>query len=216
MGETIAEEDTWFTNIHQYLSTKLPLEELNRDERKRLAVQSRHYCLLQDTLYNKEVDGIRHRTVQSNEKDVILREAHSGLVGGHYAGDATIRKIWRSGLWWPTTLKDAIRYAKECDLSQRMGQPTEQARMLHQPVLPLDPFQKWGLNFVKPFKPPTMRTDNRYIIVSTDYCKKWVVAKALKDNIAASTTNFLSEHLWCRYECSIELISNQGGHFPDR
>ena len=79
------------------------------------------------------------------------------------------QEIWQSGLWWPTTLKDAIRYAKECDLCQQMGQPTEQAQMPHQPVLPLEPFQKWGLDFVGPFKPPTMRTGNRYVIVARDY-----------------------------------------------
>ena len=37
--------------------------------------------------------------------------------------------------------------------------------MPHHPVLPLEPFQKWGLDFVGPFKPAAMRTGNRYIIV---------------------------------------------------
>ena len=104
------------------------------------------------------VDGIWCRAVQSDEKDAVLCEAHCGVVGGHYAGEATTRKIWRSGLWWPTTLKDIVRYCKECDLCQRLGQPTEKARMPHQPVLSLEPFQKWGLDFVSPFKPPAMRT----------------------------------------------------------
>ena len=48
-----------------------------------------------------------------DEKDIIMREAHCRVAGGHYAGDATARKIWQSGLWWLTTLKDAVRYAKE-------------------------------------------------------------------------------------------------------
>ena len=85
--------------------------------------------------------------------------------------------------------------------------------MPHHSILSLEPFQKWGLDFVGPFKPPVMRTGNRYIIVATDYCTKWVEAKALRDNMAASTTNFLYECIWCRYGCQIELISDQGGHF---
>ena len=132
---------------------------------------------------------------------------------GHYAGEATARKIWRNGLWWPTTLKDLVRYMKECDLCQRMGQSTEQARIPHQPVLPLEPFQKWGLVFVGPFKPPAMRTGNRYVIVTTNYYTKWVEAKALRDNTMTLTTKFLYEYIWCRYGCLIELIRDQGGHF---
>mgnify|MGYP002775707602 FL=1 len=58
-----------------------------------------------------------------------------------------------------------------------------------------------------------MRTGNRYMIIATDYCTKWVEAKALRDNTATSTTKFLYEYIWCRYGCPIELISDQGGHF---
>ena len=85
--------------------------------------------------------------------------------------------------------------------------------MPHQPVLPLEPLQKWGLDFVGQFKPPAIRTGNRYVIVATDYCTKWLEAKALRDNTAASTTKFLYEYIWCRYGCPIELVSYQGGHF---
>ena len=37
---TVRDEDKWLTNMHQFLSTGLPPEEMNRDERKRLAVIS--------------------------------------------------------------------------------------------------------------------------------------------------------------------------------
>ena len=39
----------------------------------------------------------------------VLREVHCGVTRGHYVGDATTRKIWRSRYWWSTTLKDAVR-----------------------------------------------------------------------------------------------------------
>ena len=83
--------------------------------------------------------------------------------------------------------------------------------MPHQPILPLEPFQKWGLDFVRPFKLAVACTDNKYIIVATDYCTKWVKETALRDNSMATTIIFLFECIWCRFGSSIELISDQGG-----
>ena len=76
------------TDMHQFLSTGLPPDKMDRDEWKRVAVQSRHFCLIGDTLYHKGADGIWRRAVQSDEKEMILREAHCGIAGGHYAGYA--------------------------------------------------------------------------------------------------------------------------------
>ena len=90
---TAVEEDKWLTEMHQFLSTGLPPNKMDRDERKRLMVRSRHVCLIQETLYHKEADGIWRHAVRSDEKDIILREAHCGIAGGHYAGDATSLKI---------------------------------------------------------------------------------------------------------------------------
>ena len=209
-------KDAWISEMTIFLTTGLPPEHLSADERKGLAVRSRNFCFLNDTLYHKGADGIWRRAVRQFEKSVILRESHCGIAGGHYAGETTARKIWNSGLWWPTVMKDAVDYCRKCDLCQRLGQPTEKDRMPFQPILPLEPFQKWGLDFVGSFKPVTIRTGNRYIIVATDYCTKWVEAKPLRDNTATSTTKFLYENIWCRFGCPIELVSDQGTHFINK
>ena len=165
-------EDKCLTEMSTFLSTGLPPPLMRTDKKKRLAVRSRNFYLIQDMLYHKGSDGIRCRCICNDEKEAILREAHCGIAGGHYAGDATARKVWQVGLWWPTTQRDAQQYCRECDLCQRLGKPIEQACMPHQSVLPLEPIQKWGLDFVGPFTPAAARTGIKYILVATDYCTK--------------------------------------------
>ena len=52
--------------------------------------------------------------------------------------------------------------------------------------------------------------------MATNYCTKWVEAKALRDNTVMSTTKFIYEYLWFQFAYPIELISDQGGHFLNR
>ena len=100
------------------------------------------------------------------------------------------KKIWSSGLWWPKTTKDAVEYCRQCNFRQRIGQPIEKDKMSFQLVLPLEPFQKWILDFVGPFKAAAIKTGNRYIIVAKNYCMKWVETKPLQDNTTLSQQNF--------------------------
>jgi hypothetical protein len=135
--------DQWLTDIIYFLKHGVPPEELSKAERKRLGVCSRAFSLVTDNLYHKSADGVWRRVVRKDEQEDVLRECHSGVASGHYAGEVTARKVWQSGLWWPTVLRDTHLFAKERDLCQRTGQPQESAWMSHQPVLPLEPFQKW-------------------------------------------------------------------------
>ena len=65
---------------------------MDRDERKRVAAISRHFYVVGDTLYHKGADGIYGRAVRSDEKEMILREAHCGIAGGHYGGPENMAK----------------------------------------------------------------------------------------------------------------------------
>ena len=61
-------------------------------------VRSQNFCLLNDALYHKGVDGIWQRVVRQFEKEAILCEAHCGIVRGHYVGEMVARKNWNSDL----------------------------------------------------------------------------------------------------------------------
>ena len=61
MNEELA--DAWITEMAFFLTTGLPPEHMSIDERKRLAVRSRNFFLLNNTLYHKGADGIWRRMV---------------------------------------------------------------------------------------------------------------------------------------------------------
>ena len=51
-------EDEWIFEMIIFLSTGIPPEHMSADERKKIAVRSQNFCLLNDILYHKGVDGI--------------------------------------------------------------------------------------------------------------------------------------------------------------
>jgi hypothetical protein len=83
--------DKWLSDVIYFLSHGVPPEELSKAERKQLGVRSRAFSLMNDSLYHKSADGVWRRVVRRDEQEDVLRECHSGVAGGHYAGDVTTR-----------------------------------------------------------------------------------------------------------------------------
>ena len=59
-----------------------------------------------------------------SEDDIyeILKVAHDGPCGGHFAEKRTGHKVLQMGYYWPSIFHDAQNYVKRCDSFQRMGQ----------------------------------------------------------------------------------------------
>jgi hypothetical protein len=79
-------------------------------------------------------------------------------------------------------------------------------------ILPTEPFQKWGLDFIEHVKLASQMSSNQYILVATDYVTKWVEAQALRTNIAAIIAKFLYEHILTRFGCLLIIVTNQSTH----
>ena len=74
-----------------------------------------------------------------------------------------------------------------------MGRPTAADQMPLQAQVQIEPFEKWGLDFVGPISP--MSRKKRYILVCTDYVTKWVEAKALLRATEKSVIEFIYEEI---------------------
>jgi hypothetical protein len=76
-------------------------------------------------------------------------------------------------------------------------------------TLSVEPFMKWGINFIGPIKVVGRTIGNQYILVVTDYATKWVEAKVLRTNTVVATTKFLYVNIFIRFGCPFTLVNDQ-------
>jgi hypothetical protein len=85
--------------------------------------RSKNYVLVGDKLYRQVTSlGVLLKCVSSEKGKEILGEIHSGCCGNHATSRILVGKAFRSGFYWPTTLKDMeglIRKCKGCQMFVR-------------------------------------------------------------------------------------------------
>jgi hypothetical protein len=132
-------------------------------------VKATNYQLITGNLYKLGENGILRHCVLENERLIILKEAHDGIVGGNYAGKSITHNILCTWLWWPTLHKDAKEYCQSYDICQRVGKPSRRDEMSLNAQVTLQEFGKWYIDFVGTIKPQARRLGVRYIIIGIEY-----------------------------------------------
>ena len=203
-AQLFSTEPDWLHPIVDYLTTGTFRAHMTKEARKRIAHKAIPYQVLDGQLYRVGKNHQLRQVLTGSQPTTILQELHKGNAGGHYSHDITVRKILDAGYCWPTLHQDAVRYCQTCHECQM----TVSSKLVTQ--LPTEPFMKWGLDFIGPVK-KTRHTACRYILVATDYATKWVEARALRENTARETAQFLYERILTRFGCPLHLVSDQGG-----
>ena len=207
-----SEEKSEYSEIVSYLVNRTYPTGLSKEEKSVFQNNVAPYTIIQGILFRIGADEQLKRCLEKQERKQVMRALHSGPSGGHFATATTANRIQSASYWWPYLVRDVRAYVGSCDQCQRTGAPTFRNHWPLTPILPISPFEKWGIDFVGPINPVSTRR-NRYIILATDYATKWVEARPTRKNDAATAATFLFEEIMMRFGHPLEIVSDRGTHF---
>ncbi|KAJ0494070.1 putative nucleotidyltransferase, Ribonuclease H [Helianthus annuus] len=202
----------WYANIGNYLVTGDMPAHWDRRKRQHVMSQIKYYRLEEPHLWKECADQVIRRCIDDEEIPSVLQHLHSFACGGHFSGHKTGHKVLNSGLYWPTIFKDANEFAKNCIECQKLGGISKRDEMPMQPILVVDVFDVWGIDFMGPFP---NSYGNLYILVAVDYVSKWVEAIATKTNDHSVVCNFVQTNIFSRFGIPRVIISDGGSHFKN-
>jgi len=182
-------------------------------ERKKFFRDIHHYYWDEHYLYTLCKDKIYRRCVSEDEVEGILLHCHGSAYASHFATFKTMSKILQAGFWWPTIFKDAQEFVPKCDSCQRKGNIRRRNEMPQNPILEVEIFDVWGIDFMGPFP---SSYGNKYILVTVDYISKWVEAIASPTNDAKVVLKLFKTIIFQRFGVPKVVISDGGKHFINK
>ncbi|RVW73068.1 Transposon Ty3-G Gag-Pol polyprotein [Vitis vinifera] len=203
----------WYAHIANYLVTGEIPSEWNAQDRKHFFAKIHAYYWEEPFLFKYCADQIIRKCVPEDEQQGILSHCHENACGGHFASQKTAMKVLQSGFTWPSLFKDAHIMCRSCDRCQRLGKLTKRNQMPMNPILIVELFDVWGIDFMGPFP---MSFGNSYILVGVDYVSKWVEAIPCKQNDHRVVLKFLKENIFSRFGVPKAIISDGGAHFCNK
>ncbi|XP_057487288.1 uncharacterized protein LOC130773354 [Actinidia eriantha] len=203
----------WYADIANYLATgKIPSHWSSID-RKKFFRHVRYFSWEDPYLFKYCPDQVIRRCVPEDEVKSVIEFCHSQACGGHFSSRKTTAKILQSGFYWPTMFRDVHIFCTSCDRCQRLGSLSRRHMMPLTPIIILEVFDCWGIDFMGPF-PSSF--GYLYILVAIDYVSKWVEAIPARTNDHTVVVKFLKEHIFARFGMPRAIISDGGSHFCNK
>lgn len=203
----------WFADIANFHVTGQTPSYWNAQDKKKFFREVRNFFWDDPYLFKYCPDQIIRRCVPNNEIQKIIAFCHSEACGGHFSSKKTVAKILQSGFYWPTLFKDTYEFCKACECCQKLGGITRRNMMPLTPILVIEIFDCWGIDFMGPL-PSSF--GYLYILVGVDYVSKWVEAIPCKHNDHKIVLKFLKENILSRFGIPRAIISDGGLHFCNK
>ncbi|XP_062008347.1 uncharacterized protein LOC133725208 [Rosa rugosa] len=205
--------EPWYADIVNYKVTKKFPDDFTKAQKDKLTKTAKYYVWDDPYLWKHCADQLIRRCIPNSEFLSILTFCHSYACGGHFGAKRTALKVLESGFYWPTLFKDAFEFCKSCDRCQRTGNLGARNQMPQTPILVVELFDVWGIDFMGPF---LSSYGNLYILLAVDYVSKWVEAKATRTNDSKVVVDFVKSNIFTRFGTPRAIISDGGSHFCNR
>ncbi|KAL6334670.1 hypothetical protein AAG906_021220 [Vitis piasezkii] len=209
----LIEAAPWYAHIANYLVTGEVPSEWKAQDKKHFFAKIHAYYWEEPFLFKYCADQIIRKCVPEQEQQGILSHCHESACECHFASQKTAMKVLQLGFCWPTLFKDAHTMCKNCNRCQRLGKLTRKNMMPLNPILIVDLFYVWDIDFMGPFP---MSFGYSYILVGVDYVSKWVEAIPCKRNDHRVVLKFLKENIFSRFGVPKAIISYGGTHFCNK
>ncbi|XP_074305170.1 uncharacterized protein LOC141640182 [Silene latifolia] len=131
--------------------------------------------------------------------------------------------IWDEPYLWKMCQDQVIRRCvpdveipsilKHCHECQRFGNISRRNEMPQQPMLYLEIFDVWGIDFMGPFP---NSYGYIYILLAVDYVSKWVEAIPTKCDDAKTVQAFVKSNIFSRFGFPKAIVSDRGTHFCNK
>jgi hypothetical protein len=203
----------WFADIVNYLVIgQMPLH-WGRQDKSKVMAMVKNFFWDDPYLVKYCPDQIIRRCVPELDQSSVISFCHDHACRVHFSAKKTAAKILQCRFYWPTIFQDAHTYCVSYKRFQKIGSISRRNMMPLNPILIVEIFDVWGIDFMGPFP---LSFGYLYILVVVDYVSKWVEAVAYKTNDHRVVVQFLKDTIFVRFGTPRAIICNGGKHFCNR